>query len=417
MHARGVDVDISELIRLDGQYRHVLQELEEARAEQNKASKSAEAAGQRASLKELKNRIQAIDIRLQELQIKLDSQISLLPNIPLPETPVGPDESANVLEHEWGSKPEFGFEPKHYMDIAEPMGLVDMEAGAKVSGTRFSYLKGPMALMQWALLQFASSKLTDRQFIADIIKERNLSVPDTPFLPVVPPVLIRPEMMRAMGFAERLGAEQGSDEMYWLPKDELYLVGTSEQSLGPMHYGDIIEREHLPLRYFGFSACFRREAGAAGKDTRGILRVHQFNKIEIFTVSEPAASPQEHQLILAVQEALMQGLGLHYRVTRLSTGDLGSASASTFDIETWMPGQNEYRETHSASNTTDYQSRALKTRYRTEEGDTAYVHMLNGTVFSERPLIAILEQCQTADGTVRIPDALRPYMAGVTELR
>lgn len=417
MSSRGVDVDISELIRLDGQYRHVLQELEEARAEQNKGSQAADAATDREALKELKHRIQSTEIRLQELQIKLDMHMSALPNIPLPETPVGADESANTLEHEWGEKASFDFEPKHYMEIAEPMGIVDMESGAKVSGTRFGYLKGGMAILQWALLQYASSRLTDRQFIADLIAERNLSVPDTPFLPVVPPVLIRPDMMRAMGFSERVGAEQGSDEMYWLPKDELYLVGTSEQSIGPMHYDDIIEAAALPLRYFGYSTCFRREAGAAGKDTRGILRVHQFNKIEMFTVSTPESSPQEHQLMLAVQEALMQGLGLHYRVMRLSTGDIGASSASTFDIETWMPGQQEYRETHSTSNTTDYQSRSLKTRYRTEEGSTAFVHMLNGTVFSERPLIAILEQFQTADGSVRIPEVLHPYTAGLKELK
>lgn len=417
MSDRGVNVDITELIRLDGQYRHVLQELEDARAEQNTSSRSADASSDREALKELKHRIQSIEIRLQELKIKLDSQMVMLPNIPLPQTPVGSDESSNVFEHESGAKPAFDFEPRHYMDIAEPLGIIDMESGAKVSGARFGYLKGGAALLQFALLQYAISRLTDRQFIADLIKAQNLSIPDTPFLPVIPPVLIRSDMMSAMGFSERMGASPGSDEMYWLPKDELYLIGTSEQSLGPMHYDEILDPGTLPLRYFGYSTCFRREAGAAGKDTRGILRVHQFNKVEMFTVSVPEFSPQEHQLMLAVQEALMQGLGLHYRVMRLATGDLGAASASTFDIETWMPGQREYRETHSTSNTTDYQSRSLRTRYRTDDGGTEFVHMLNGTVFSERPIIAILEQYQTANGSVRIPDVLQPFMGGLKELK
>jgi seryl-tRNA synthetase len=220
-------------------------------------------------------------------------------------------------------------------------------------------------------------------------------------------------MMKAMGFAERAGVERGSDEIYYLPKDELYLVGTSEQSIGPMHYDRIIAAGDMPLRYVGFSTCFRRESGAAGKDTRGILRVHQFDKAEMFTVCAPEHSADEHRLILACEEALMQGLSLHYRVVRLCTGDIGQASAATYDIETWMPGQGEYRETHSTSNTTDYQSRALKTRMKNEGGKAELVHMLNGTAFAmPRMIIAILEQFQNADGTVRVPEVLRPLMGG-----
>jgi seryl-tRNA synthetase len=300
------------------------------------------------------------------------------------------------------------------MDFAPQMGIIDTETAGTVSGSRFGYLKGAGALLEFALLQYAIARLTDGAFIAELITQRGLPIPATPFVPVVPPVMIRPEMMRAMGFAERAGIERGADEIYYLPKDDLYLVGTSEQSIGPMHYDTTLERTALPLRYVGYSTCFRRESGAAGKDTRGILRVHQFNKLEMFTVAEPDMSPHEHALLLACEEALMQGLGLHYRVVRLCTGDIGQASAATYDIETWMPGQGEYRETHSTSNTTDYQSRALKTRYRVEEGKTETVHMLNGTVFSmNRPIVAILEQFQNEDGTVRVPEVLRPYMGGL----
>jgi len=287
-----------------------------------------------------------------------------------------------------------------------------------VSGSRFGYLKGGAAQFQFALLQYAISRLTNQEFISGLIAKAKLSVAPTPFVPVIPPVMVKPEMMRAMGFAERAGVDKGNDESYWLDKDGLYLVGTSEQSIGPMHYDQILNPADLPLRYVGYSTCFRRESGAAGKDTRGILRVHQFDKLEMFTVATPENSPHEHQLILAVEEAFMQGLGLHYRVMRLCTGDIGAASASTYDIETWMPGQQEYRETSSTSTTTDYQARGLKTRFRTGEKATAPVHMLNGTVFAfGRIIIAILENYQNEDGTVQVPEVLRPYMNGKEVIR
>ncbi|HXV26605.1 MAG TPA: serine--tRNA ligase [Candidatus Paceibacterota bacterium] len=417
MFARGVDVDVNELNRMDGQWRHVLQEIEDARAEQNKASADPSAKENRENLKDLKHRIKSREMRLQELELLLHNAIAALPNIPLPDTPVGAGSAANVVEREWGAKPSFGFTPKHYLEIAEPSGAIDMESGAKVSGARFGYLTGWAALLEFALIQYAVSRLTDESFIADVAAKAGLDVPARPFIPVIPPVMVRKEMMNAMGFSERIGTSPGNDEMYWLDKDELYLVGTSEQSIGPMHYDTIVEAARLPLRYVGFSTCFRREAGAAGKDTRGILRVHQFDKLEMFTVCEPGASEAEHRFLLACQEALVQGLGLHYRVLRLCTGDLGAAAAATFDIETWMPGQNEYRETHSTSNTTDYQSRSLKSRYRIGEKQTELTHMLNGTAFAlGRMIIAVVENCQTEKGTVAVPEALKPFLGGRSEL-
>ncbi|HUO75421.1 MAG TPA: serine--tRNA ligase [Candidatus Paceibacterota bacterium] len=417
MKARGlsVDGDIDFILACDQEYRTALTQLEQARAEQNAAGKieGKPDAALLASLKELKERVAELEKSEETLRERLfEGVIKTLPNIPLDDVPVGADATANVVDHEWGTKPEFPFTPKHYMDIATALGIIDTESAATVSGTRFGYLKGGAALLEFALVQYAVSKVTDESFIDGLIHQHGLPLTAKTFMPVIPPVLIRPEMMRAMGFAERAGIEPGNDEMYYLPKDDLYLVGTSEQSIGPMHYDHIYDAADLPLRYISFSTCFRRESGAAGKDTRGILRVHQFDKLEMFTVCEPGASRDEHRLILAVEEALMQGLGLHYRVVRLSTGDMGQASASTYDIETWMPGQNEYRETHSSSNTTDYQSRALKTRFRTGEGKPELVHMLNGTAFSQRPIIAILEQFQNEDGSVRVPEALRSYCGG-----
>jgi seryl-tRNA synthetase len=410
---RGVDADIDGLIRADEEHRAALSALEEARARQNTESAGPVSADRIAELKRLKAHIRELEEAADTASHRVAELLRPLPNIPLDDTPVGPDASANVVVSEWGTKPSFMFPPRHYMDIAEPLGLIDTEAAATVSGSRFGYLKGGAALLEFALLQYALSKLTDERFIADLVAQHRLAVTARPFTPVIPPVLIRPEMMRAMGFSERAGIERGADEIYYLPKDELYLVGTSEQSIGPMHYDRIVPGGDLPLRYVAFSTCFRRESGAAGADNRGILRVHQFDKLEMFTVCVPSGSAAEHRLLLACEEALMQGLGLHYRVVRLSTGDIGQASAGTYDIETWMPGQNEYRETHSTSNTTDYQARALKTRYRTDNGGTELVHMLNGTVFSmNRPIIAILEQFQNEDGTVRVPEALRPYLNG-----
>jgi seryl-tRNA synthetase len=413
MRDRGTAADIDAVIVADEAYRKLLAEVEEARALQNTQSKGPVSPERITELKALKERVKELEVAAAAAEEVLHAALAPLPNIPLDDTPVGKDASENVVVSAFGKKPEFAFAPKHHVDIVEKLGLVDTESAAVASGARFGYLKGGAAMLEFALLHYALSKLTDETFIADLIHEHNLPIVAKPFMAVIPPVLVRPEMMKAMGFAERAGIQRGSDEIYYLERDGLYLVGTSEQSIGPMHYDRIIPAEQLPVRYAGFSTCFRRESGAAGKDTRGILRMHQFDKLEMFTVATPEMAVHEHRLILACEEALMQGLGLHYRVVRLCTGDIGQASAATFDIETWMPGQGEYRETHSTSNTTDYQSRALKTRFRTSEGKAELVHMLNGTAFSmNRPIIAILEQFQNEDGTVRVPDVLRPFMGG-----
>jgi seryl-tRNA synthetase len=417
MQHRGVSVDIDAILAADERHRAALAALEAARAQQNAASKGPMEPAQIEALKASKEHIRTLQAESDDLAAQLDALVAPLPNIPLDDTPVGADSTGNIEVSVYGEKPVFSFTPRHYMDIAEPKGLVDTETAGTVSGTRFGYLMGGVARLEFALLQYALSKMTDGAFVSELIARNNLSVPATPFVPVIPPVMIRPAMMRAMGFAERAGIERGDDEIYYLPKDDLYLVGTSEQSIGPMFYDRILTAEQLPVRYVGFSTCFRRESGAAGKDSRGILRVHQFDKLEMFSVTAPEHSVQEHRLILAVEEALMQGLGLHYRVVRLCTGDIGQASAATYDIETWMPGQDTYRETHSCSNTTEFQSRALKTRMRNADGTTGPVHMLNGTVFSmNRPIIAILEQFQQEDGSVRVPDVLRPYLGGLETL-
>jgi seryl-tRNA synthetase len=418
MQSRGVGIDSDAILAADETYRAALAELEEARALQNAGSKGPVSPDRIKALKALKGRIKEMEARVASAEDAFQTALAQLPNIPLEDTPVGADATGNVIVSQFGNKQEFGFTPKHYLDIAEKLGIVDTETAGTVAGTRFGYLKGSAAMLEFALLQYALSKVTDETFIADLIHKHSLPLVAKPLVPVIPPVMVRPEMMKAMGFAERAGVERGNDEIYFLERDGLYLVGTAEQSVGPMHYDRILASDDMPLRYVAFSTCFRRESGAAGKDTRGILRVHQFDKLEMFTVCTPEQSMQEHRLLLACQEALMQGLELHYQVVRLCTGDIGQASAATFDIETWMPGQNEYRETHSTSNTTDYQSRALKTRFRMGEGATEYAHMLNGTACAmPRMIIAILEQFQNEDGSVRVPEVLRPFMGGLDAIR
>ena len=223
--------------------------------------------------------------------------------------------------------------------------------------------------------------------------------------------MIKPEMMKAMGYVER-----GGEEIYYLPKDDLYLVGTSEQSIGPMHAGEILEEKDLPKRYVAFSTCFRREAGSYGKDTKGILRVHQFDKVEMFSICKPEDSLKEHKLLLSLEEELMQKLKIPYRVIDICTGDLGDPAAAKFDIEAWMPGQNEYRETHSTSNCTDFQARRLNIRYKSRDGKLNFVHTLNGTAFSQRPILAIIENNQQKDGSIKVPRVLQKYV-GFKEIK
>ena len=280
------------------------------------------------------------------------------------------------------------------MELAATLDLIDTERASKVSGTRFGYLKREAVMLEFALVRLALDTLTQEGFI-----------------PIVPPVLVKPEAMRAMGYVER-----GGEEIYFIEKDSVYLVGTSEQSIGPMHRDEIFTDANLPRRYVAFSTCFRREAGSYGKDTKGILRVHQFDKIEMFSLTRPEDSQKEHEYLLSLEERLMQKLGLSYRVLNICSGDLGDPAAAKYDIEAWLPGEGAYRETHSTSNTTDYQARRLNIRYRQQitkdKKQLSYVHTLNGTAFAiGRTIIAILENFQEKDGSITVPDALQPYLS------
>jgi seryl-tRNA synthetase len=278
------------------------------------------------------------------------------------------------------------------MELGEALDLIDTVRAAKVAGSRFGYLKREAALLEFALVSYAVRHLVGKGFI-----------------PVVPPVMIRPEVYRGMG---RLAADQ-RQERYYLPEDHLYLVGSAEHTLGPLHMDEVLEERELPKRYVGFSTCFRREAGSYGKDTKGILRVHQFDKVEMFVFTKPEDSREEHERLVTLQEELVSGLGLPYRVVAICTGDMGWTDARQYDIEVWFPSEGAFRETHSASNTTDFQARGINARFRREgkREKPEFMHLLNATALAiGRTIIAILENYQNEDGTIDVPEVLRPYL-------
>lgn len=391
---KAMKVDIDRILELDKERRETLQKVEQLRAEQNQASQTLMREKDAATRENLIDKMQEVKANLKErefslgkIEEELNGLLKLVPNIPFPEAPVGSDDKSNVVLREVGDKPKFSFEPKDYMTIAESHDWIDVTRAAKVSGTRFGYIKGDLALLEFAIIRYALDTLTKEGFTL-----------------VLPPVLIKPEYMEAMGFLHG----EAADDVYYLEKDKLYLVGTSEQAIGPMHAGEVFKEEDLPRRYVGFSACFRREAGSYGRDTKGILRVHQFDKVEMVVFAHPDKSREEHQYLLSLNEKMMQELGLPYQVVHISTGDMGLAKAEQFDIETWIPSEQTYRETHSASNITDFQARRLHIRFGK---DKQYVHMLNDTVFAlGRTFIAIIENYQTKNGDVEVPKALQRYV-------
>jgi seryl-tRNA synthetase len=391
---------VDQFLELDQKWRRMTETTENLRAKLNKLSKERKIEEAKA----IKEKVKAAEAELTDLEKNRLAVLKSLPNLPLSEAPVGKDEKNNKVLREVGKKPKRDFTPQDYLTINEKLNLIDTERAAWVSGSRFGYLKNEAALLEFALVRLAFDFLIDPK-----------NTRGQPFIPVIPPILIKPEAMEGMGYTER-----GREEIYFIEKDNLFLAGTSEQSVGPMHRNEIFYETDLPTRYVAFSTCFRREAGSYGKDTKGILRVHQFDKVEMFSITAPETSADEHEFLLEMEEALMQKLDLPYRVLQICTGDLGDPAAAKYDIEAWLPGQNggqgEFRETHSASNTTDYQARRLNIKFKTKDQKLHYVHMLNGTAFAiGRMIIAILENYQTRKETVKIPKALQKYI-GLKEI-
>ncbi|GIH75204.1 serine--tRNA ligase [Planobispora longispora] len=392
--ARGEDESVVDtLLDLDGRRRSALSSFESLRAEQKTMGKSVSKASgeEKAALldraKDLAAQVKALEAEAEKLASELDAVLQTVPNLVEEGAPHGGEDDYVVLE-ESGEKRSFDFEPKDHLELGELLGAIDMERGAKVSGSRFFFLKGVGARLQLGLLNMAMQQAIEAGFI-----------------PMITPVLVKPEAMQGTGF--HIAHDK---EIYRLPEDDLYLVGTSEVPLAAYHADEILDGAELPLRYGGWSSCFRREAGSYGKDTRGIIRVHQFDKVEMFSYCRPEDAHEEHLRLLAWEKEMLAKVEIPYRVIDVAAGDLGTSAARKYDCEGWIPTQGRYRELTSTSNCTDFQARRLAVRYRDSGGKPQSVATLNGTLATTRWIVAILENHQQADGSVVVPKALRPYV-------
>ena len=394
---RGEDTSIvDQLLKLDETRRTAITEFETLRAEQNTLSKSVGAAkgdektALLANAKDLADKVKAADTKRAETEAQVNAMAMQLSNVLDPDAPIGGEADFVVIEHV-GTPRAFtkdGFEPKDHVELGKLLGAIDTERGAKVAGSRSYYLTGMGALLEFALVNYAISSATKSGFI-----------------PVIPPVLVNPAAMEGTGF---LG--QAAENVYHLERDDVYLVGTSEVPLAAMHMDEILPAEKLPLRYAGYSTCFRREAGTYGKDTRGIIRVHQFDKVEMFSFCKPEEAKEEHKRILQWEKEFLNAMEIPYRVIDVASGDLGSSANRKFDIEAWIPTQGAYREVTSTSNCTEFQARRLNIRYKDSDGTKA-IATLNGTLVAiPRMIVAILENHQNADGSVNVPKALQPFL-------
>lgn len=389
---------LDEVLKLDQKRRELIQKTEFIKAQKNKASekisklKGLEKEKEIKKMRALSTTENKLNPNLQKIESKLTELLSQIPNLPLPSVPEGKDENENQIIRTIGQKAKFDFEPKDHVTLGKNLALIDIESATQMSGARFYYLKNEAVLLEFALVHFIFNKLIAKGFT-----------------PVVPPVLVKEEAMWATGFFPA-----DKNEIYQVNSDDdkLFLVGTSEVSLTMLHANKIIENEkNLPLRYAGFSTCFRREAGSYGKDVHGILRVHQFDKIEMFSFCHPLKAEAEHEFILSIEEEIMKELGFHYQVVNCCGGESGYAAAKKYDIEVWIPTQKKFRELTSCSNCTDYQARRAKIKFKTENGDKEFIHTLNGTACAiGRTLIALIENYQNKDGSITIPEILRPYL-------
>ena len=387
---RGVDLDIDKLLELDKQKRELIQEVEKLRSERNEISAQKGNPTDLKKAKEIKQDLKNKEKELENIEKDFDSLFIMIPNILLSDVPIGKSEKDNKVIREWGKPRKFDFKIKNHLELGKELDLIDVERAVKISGSRFGILKNQAVLLEFALIQFAFDTLLKQGFSL-----------------IVPPTLLKTEMMKGMGYID---TEEDREERYFLEKDGLYLAGTGEQMIGPMYQGEIFESKNLPKRFVAFSSCFREEAGSYGKDTKGIFRVHQFDKIEMFSFTKPEDSEKEHLYLLDLQEKLMQELEIPHRVVHLCSADICRASASTFDIESWIPSQDRFRETHSTSNCTDFQARRLKIRHK-HGNETNFVHTLNGTAFAiGRTIIAILENYQQKDGSIQVPKVLQKYL-------
>lgn len=406
---KGYTVDIQELLGYDTTRRDLNLKVEELREKRNTIASKMQGGRPSEEIiaegKAVKQQISDLETQLKDVDNSFTTLIKKIPNMAAADVPYSLSEDDNVVAKVVGEPTRFEFSPKNHADIATARGWLDKERAAKVAGSRFAYIKGDLVKLQFAIIQFVLETLTNEDTLASIAKDAHLDVPANAFTPVLPPLMIRTELFDSM---DRL---EPRDDRYKLEQDDLWLQGSAEHVLGSMHAEEIIDEVHFPIRYVGYATSFRREAGTYGKDMEGILRMHQFDKLEMesFTVGENGMN--EHLFFVAIQEYLLATLGLPYQVIQKVTGDIGKPNARGIDMETWLPGQDKYRETHTADYMTDYQSRRLKTRVRRSNGEIELVHTNDATAFAlGRIMIAIIENFQTEDGKVVIPAALRGYL-------
>lgn len=408
---KGYDIDVNKLVALDGERRMLQQQVDELRERRNQNADKMKGGKPEQSLidegKQIKVELAEREGYLNTIETEFNDLFKKVPNFASDDVPYGASEDENIVVKTVGDKPLFDFTPRNHYEIAEQRGWIDKERAAKVAGSRFAYIKGDLVKLQMAIVTYVMNVLSDEVKLKEIADGAGLSVSTRPFTPVLPPLMIRTDMYDAM---DRL---EPSDDRYKLEDEDLWLQGSAEHVLGSMHADEIFDESQLPLRYLGYATSFRREAGTYGKDMEGILRMHQFDKLEMESFTTAEGGMNEHLLFVAIQEYLLSSLGLPYQVLQKCTADIGKPNARGIDMEAWLPGQNKYRETHTADYMTDYQARRLKTRVRRDTGDLELIHTNDATAFAlGRVMIAIIENGQDAEGNVHIPEVLRPYLGG-----
>jgi seryl-tRNA synthetase len=401
-------VDIETVLKLDTELRNIQKEDQDLRTQRNELAKLGKTDPEKARSegKRIKDQIKQVEEKLEACTSQLTPLLLAIPNVPLPDVPVGHSEEENKVVKEWGTKRKFTFTPKTHWQIGESRDLIDKERASKVAGSRFAYLKGDLVKLQFAIVQFVMKTLGDEEILKKIIADHGLKISSRPFTPILPPAMIKTAPYSAM---DRL---EPREERYQVGpvEDDLWLQGSAEHTMGSMYWNETLPENMFPIRYVGYLTSFRREAGTYGKDTEGILRMHQFDKLEMETFSTPETGIEEHRLMVAIQESLMQALEIPYQLVQKCTFDIGKPNASGWDVNAWMPGQNTYRETHTADYMTDYQARRLNTRVKRNEGATEYVHTNDATAFAlGRIMIAIMENYQEEDGSIVMPEKLKPF--------
>lgn len=408
---KGYSVDVATVIRLDDQRRELGQKIDSLRRERNSIAAQMKNGKPNPELiargKAIKEELMQYEPSLSAIEQEYISTLKTIPNIPCDDVPVGLSEDENVVDEVVGEPTHFDFAPKNHYEIGAKRGWIDKERAAKVTGARFAYIRGDLVKLQMAIVNFVINSLTDERVIKEVCKKHKLNISTKPFIPVLPPLMIRTEMYDAM---DRL---EPREDRYKIEGEELWLQGSAEHVLGSMHAGEIFSAEDLPLRYLGYATSFRQEAGTYGKDMEGIIRMHQFDKLEMESFSTKETSRDEHELFVGLQRWLLEQLELPYRVIKKCTFDIGKPNARGIDMEVWLPGQDKYRETHTADYMTDYQARRLNTRVRTASGEVELVHTNDATAFAlGRIMIAIIENYQNEDQTVRVPKVLQKYLDG-----